>query len=61
MNARQFKKHNSLLEKLCNRKIRLIYPKRGCNYKKLFFKRSYKYLYQVDVKKRHKSKDIYED
>lgn len=61
MNARQFKKHNSVLEQLCNHQIRLIYPKRGCNYKKFLFERSYKEAYQVEVKKRHKSKVLYED
>lgn len=54
MNKRQHKKHDLFLEHLF--KMRLIHPKRGCNYMKLLFKRSYRVAYQVNVKKRYKMK-----
>ena len=51
MNKRQHKKHNSLLEQLCNKKIRLPFNKKGCNYNKLLVKRFYKSVYQLNRKR----------
>ena len=51
MNKRQHKKHNSLLEQLCNKKIRLPSNKKGCNYNRLSVKRFYKSVYQLNRKR----------
>ena len=59
MNARQFKKHNTLIEELLN--TRLTYSKRGCNYKKLLTKRFYKSVYQLNRKRIKPLKPLDED
>lgn len=61
MNKRQFKKHNSLIEELCNRKIRLPHNRKGCNYNKFLVKRFYKSVYQLNRKRIKPLKPLDED